>query len=164
MPVNCSHAALAGLLLCLFLQGGCGQQPDASGDARSGREIPALPEPPVAAPPEMPAPVQPPAARDEPVEPAGAADNAPTLESLVLTPPDTPFAEQPVHDFGEVPDTGWLAAPAQRPTTGRVLPDLFGESESRKKVNVEGELMLDGSHGTSRMMDGVGMKIEVNTD
>jgi len=164
MPVNCSHAALAGLLLCQLVPGGCGQQPDASGDARFDREIPALPEPAVAAPPAMPAPVQPPAARGAPVQPAEAAGNAPSLESLVLTPPDTPFAEQPAHIFGEVPDTGWLAAPAQRPATGRVLPDLFEESGSLKKVNVEGELMLDGSHGTSRMMDGVGMKIEVNTD
>ena len=160
MPVIRSPVALASLLLCLLAPGGCAPP----GDDRHSHASRALPDPAEVPAAGMPAPAEPPAAAAEPTQPVEAASQTLPLESLVLTPPDTPFAEQPAHHFGEVPDTDWLAAPLPRAAGSRVLPDLFGKSGSRDTLNVEGELLLDGSHGTSRMVDGVGMKIEVSTD
>ena len=88
----------------------------------------------------------------------------PALESLVLTPEDTPFAVSATHTFGEVRDADWIAATPPRSSQGRLLPDLFGDSANQGRMNVEGELLLDDSQGTSRMVDGASMKLKISTD
>ncbi len=150
------HAPLAGMLLCLFAVVGCEQpQQEVPGSQHVKEPVP-LQEPPT-----TPPPAAEPTAAAEPAEPPA---DKPGIESLVLTPDDAPFAEAPVHNFGEVPDADWLAGPARRPARSKLLPDLFDESGNQDRVNVEGELLLDGSQGTSGMLDGIGMKIEINTD
>jgi hypothetical protein len=145
-----------GVLLCLLALYGCGQAPDSAGDAQPGQEPPALPEPVTSTPPD-PEPAQ----ADVPTD---APEYKPTPESLVLTPEDRPFADQPVHTFGEVHDADWLGEQPQHPAQQGLLPDLFDKSGNHDKVKVEGELLLDGSEEVSRMVDGVGVKIEINTD
>ena len=81
-----------------------------------------------------------------------------------MSPEDAPFTDTPAQSFGEIPDADWLAGPARRPAHRKLLPDLFDESGNQQRVNVEGELLLDGSQGTSGMLDGIGMKIEISTD
>jgi hypothetical protein len=158
MPDVRLHTALAALLLCLFAPYGCEKPPDAVGDAQPASAV--------AAPAANSAPSEkPPAAvADTAVEPAAADGKRLTLESLVLKPDDDPSTEDAAHGFGEVPDADWLAAPPSRPAPGRVLPDMFDSATDHDRLNLEGELMLDGSQGTSRLVDGVGVKIHINTD
>ena len=153
------HAPLAGMLLCLFALSGCEQPqppPSTAPESRHPREPAPLPEPPA-----TPPPATEPEAASVPAEPPA---EKPDLESLVLVPQVTPFTETPAHSFGEVPTAEWLAAPARRPMTSKLLPDLFDEPGNQGRVNVEGELLLDGSQGTSGMLDGIGMKIEISTN
>jgi hypothetical protein len=91
-----------------------------------------------------------------------AAVTTPVPGPLVLIPEDKPFGEEPANRFGEVPD--WLATRPRSSAPGRLLPDLFEDTANQGRVNVEGELLLDGTRKTSRMVDGVGMKIEISTD
>jgi len=156
MPDKHLHAPLVAVLLCLFALGGCEQPPASSGDTQHHQEpsATAAPEtlPPAAVAPEKSATA---------VEPSGKTL---TLESLVLTPEDTPFAESATHSFGEVRDADWLAASQPRSARNRLLPDLFEDAANQGRMNVEGELLLDGSQETSRMVDGVGMKLKISTD
>ncbi|HYQ71138.1 MAG TPA: hypothetical protein VET88_04310 [Gammaproteobacteria bacterium] len=173
MPVSRPPVPLATLLACLFALAGCGQPPDGSGSASQHQE-PRVPPDTVEAPlakrpaiPEQPAAPPEPSEPQEPAEPARAtapdsSDIKP--EALVLTPSDTPFVTQPANRFGTVPAAEWLAAQPTRTEAGRLLPDLFSEPGNRDRANVEGELLLDGSHGTSRMVDGIGMTLQINTD
>ena len=149
------HAPLAGMLLCLFAVVGCEQPQQEVPESQHAKERVPLQEPPATAPPAAP-----PAAAAGPAEPPA---DRPGIESLLLTPDDAPFTAAPVHDFGEVPDADWLAGPARRPVRSKLLPDLFDESGNRDRVNVAGELLFDGSQGTSGMFDGIGMKIEIST-
>jgi len=162
MPDKHLHAPLVAVLLCLFALGGCEQQPASSGDTQLRQEPPTQQGSTATAAPEMlpPAAVAPEKSATA-VEPSGKTL---TLESLVLTPEDTPFAESATHSFGEVRDADWLAASQPRSARNRLLPDLFEDAANQGRMNVEGELLLDGSQETSRMVDGVGMKLKISTD
>ena len=160
MPDIRLRASPVGILLCLFLLDGC-EQPPAPGAGAQHRQEPAT----LQAPAATSSPETPPPAAAPPEKSAAAVKAAvttPTLESLVLTPEDKPFGEEPANRFGEVPD--WLATQPRSSPPGRLLPDLFEDTASQGRVNVEGELLLDGTRKTSSMVDGVGMKIEISTD
>jgi len=158
MHDTCLRTPLAGVLLCLLMSGGCDQPPGSASELEQ-RQEPAVP----ARPPAMsaPAPADPAAAPAVPPEPAG---QVPDLKSLILTPAETPFADTGRHPFGEVRDADWLAASPPRSAPDRLLPDLFEDAANQGRLNVEGELLLDGSQETTRMVDGVGMKLKINTD
>jgi len=162
MPDRHLHAPLAGMLLSLFALGGCGQPPAGSDDTQQRREPPVQQEASAAAAPEAP----PPAATvpEKPVTAVEPPGKKPTLESLVLTPEDTPFAGSAPHGFGEVRGADWLTASPSRSATNGLLPDLFEHAANQGRLNVEGELLLDGSQETTRMLDGVGMKLKISTD
>lgn len=158
LPARCLHAPVAGALLSLFVLSGCGQPPDSSAAAQYPREAPALPEP-SATPPAAPAvPAAKPTGSLQPVA------KTPALESLVLTPEDAPFAVSATHTFGEVRDADWIAAAPPRSPQDRLLPDLFEDTANQGRMNVEGELLLDDSQETSRMVDGASMKLKISTD
>ena len=166
MPANSRHACLlsAGVLLCLLVPGGCGQAPDNAADTQHLHKPVPLPEPAAAMPPDpAPALVSAKAAARSTL-PADAPGEDPGPESLLLTPQEKPFTDQAARNFGEVPDADWLAAQPQRPARRRLLPDLFDNPGDQDKVNFEGELMLDDSQEISRMVDGIGVKIEIKTD
>jgi len=117
--------------------------------------IPAVPAVTVSAPTAT-KPAAIPAVTKTPAEPQEPA-------TLVLDIEDVPFTETMSRNFGEVPDAEW---PAKRPggaKRNRLLPDLFADPDSRDTVNVEGELLFDDSQEISRMVDGVGMKIHIDT-
>ena len=161
MPDRDLHAPLAGML-CLFALGGCGQPPAGSSDTQHHQEPSVQQEVSATAAPEAP-----PAAAVAPeksltaVEPPGKKL---TLDSLVMTPDDTPFAGSAPRNFGEVRGVDWLAASPSRSAGSGLLPDLFVDAANQGRMNVEGELLLDGSQETIRMLDGVGMKLKISTD
>jgi hypothetical protein len=92
------------------------------------------------------------------------AGNPPDLDSLVLTPEEKPFADAATHRFGEVHDADWLATPRHRSSANRLLPDLFADAENQHRVKLEGELLFDDTEEISDMVDGLGMKLKINTD
>jgi len=179
MPDTRRHAPLAGILLCLCVLGGCEQpqtpggvvDPQAFPEPAPRQELPAALPPdiaitetavPEASPAETPVPAA--ALPENSAATVETAGKAPAPGALVLIPEYTPFAEEPAHGFGEVRNADWLAAPSRQSPQVRLLPDLFEANPVQDRVNVEGELMLDGSQRTSRMLEGVGMKLKISTD
>jgi hypothetical protein len=152
------HAPLAGVLLCLLVPGGCEQPSGSVGVTQLRQEPTVLTEPP-ATPPAAPA-----APPDEPAAAAESHGKKLTLESLVLTPEDTPFTAATPHNFGAVTDADWLAATPRRTTQKRLLPDLFVPGANQERVDVEGELLLDDNQQIYRVVDGVGVKLKISTD
>jgi hypothetical protein len=160
MPDLDPSARLAGTLLCLFALCACQQtqSPDTIPAPETLPEAAAFPEQPAAAPPPADPSAQAAAVMSAP------AGKPPDAASLVLTPENKPFEETATHSFGDVPAADWLGTSPGGSGPDRVLPDLFATVPDQDRVNVEGELLLDASQGTSRMLEGVGMKLRINTD